>query len=139
VVDRQWAVGDQVALTFPLEPRFTRADPRLDVARGSVAVEYGPLVYCFEAADNTEHRLDDVAVDVTAPLETAPGNPALGMVTEIRATGRARTHRPDAWWPYRPVDEAYPEPDSPVRLTAVPYYTWGNRGVGAMRIWVPTT
>jgi len=139
VVDRQWSSGDQIELTLPMEPRFTRADPRLDVARGSVALEYGPLVYCFEAADNTEHRLDDVAVDVTAPLETAPADPALGMVTEIRATGRARTHRPDAWWPYRPVDEAYPEPDSPVRLTAVPYYTWGNRGVGAMRIWVPTT
>jgi uncharacterized protein len=25
-----------------------------------------------------------------------------------------------------------------VALTAVPYYAWGNRGPGAMRIWVPT-
>jgi uncharacterized protein len=26
-----------------------------------------------------------------------------------------------------------------VPLTAVPYYTWGNRGPGAMRIWMPTS
>lgn len=25
-----------------------------------------------------------------------------------------------------------------VALTGVPYYTWGNRQPGAMRIWVPT-
>jgi DUF1680 family protein len=139
VVDRQWAVGDEVTLTLPLAPRFTRADPRTDVARGSVALEYGPLVYCFEAADNTEHRLDDVAVDVTEPLEMGPADPALGAVTAIRVGGRARTRRPDAWWPYRPVDEAPADADSAITLTAVPYYTWGNRGPGAMRIWVPTT
>jgi DUF1680 family protein len=139
VVDRRWTVGDEIALTLPLEPRFTRADPRIDVARSSVALEYGPLVYCFEAADNTAHRLDDVAVDVTAPLQTGLADPALGAVTEIRVVGRARSHRPDAWWPYRPVDEEQADPDSAITLTAVPYYTWGNRGAGAMRIWVPTT
>jgi hypothetical protein len=25
----------------------------------------------------------------------------------------------------------------PVTLTAVPYFTWANRGAGAMRVWIP--
>jgi DUF1680 family protein len=24
------------------------------------------------------------------------------------------------------------------RVIAVPYFTWGNRGAGPMRVWVPT-
>jgi DUF1680 family protein len=25
----------------------------------------------------------------------------------------------------------------PVRLIAIPYYAWGNRGIGGMRVWIP--
>ncbi|WP_369124861.1 hypothetical protein [Mucilaginibacter sp. 5C4] len=23
-------------------------------------------------------------------------------------------------------------------VTAIPYFAWGNRGAGAMRVWIPT-
>ena len=32
---------------------------------------------------------------------------------------------------------AAPLPRTPLTLTAVPYYAWANRGVGAMRVWLP--
>ena len=72
VVGRQWNDGDEVVLVLPLEPRFTVADPRLDAARGAVAVEYGPLVYCLEAVDNPGHRLDDLTVDTAVAAEVVP-------------------------------------------------------------------
>ena len=72
VVGREWNDGDEVVLVLPLEPRFTVADPRLDAARGAVAVEYGPLVYCLEAVDNPGHRLDDVTVDTAVAPEVVP-------------------------------------------------------------------
>ena len=25
----------------------------------------------------------------------------------------------------------------PCRITAIPYYTWGNRGLNQMRVWLP--
>ena len=28
-------------------------------------------------------------------------------------------------------------PVTPARLTAIPYHAWANRGVRAMRVWVP--
>jgi DUF1680 family protein len=140
VVDREWTEGDEVVLVLPLEPRFTVADPRLDADRGAVAVEYGPLVYCLEAVDNPGHRLDDVTVDTTVAPQVVSVNRALGGVATIRTAGRVRPRRPTSWWPYRSADAPAPdEPGQPVSLTAVPYYSWGNREPGAMRVWVPTT
>ena len=141
VVSRQWNEGDEMVLVLPLEPRFTVADPRLDAARGAVAVEYGPLVYCLEAVDNPGHRLDDLCVDTAVAPEVLAVDGALEGVAIIRTGGRVR--RPwsgSSWWPYRPAGgaSAGDEPKDSVPLTAVPYYAWGNREPGAMRIWLPT-
>ena len=139
VVGRQWNNGDEVVLVLPLEPRFTVADPRLDATRGTVAVEYGPLVYCLEAIDNPGHRLDDLTLDTTVAPEVVPVDGQLGRVATIRIGGRARPRTSAMWWPYRPTDVAAGDKTGQfVPLTAVPYYTWGNREPGAMRIWVPT-
>ena len=139
VVSRQWNDGDEVVLVLPLEPRFTVADPRLDAARGAVAVEYGPLVYCLEAVDNPGHRLDDLTVDTGVAPEVLAVEGPLAGVAIIRTGGRVRPRTGASWWPYRLAGAtAGDEPKDSVPLTAVPYYTWGNREPGAMRIWLPT-
>ena len=126
-------------MVLPLEPRFTVADPRLDAARGAVAVEYGPLVYCLEAVDNPGYRLDDLTVDTVVMPEVVPVDGPLGAIATIRTGGRVRPRTAASWWPYRPARApAGDEPKESVALTAVPYYTWGNREPGAMRIWLPT-
>jgi DUF1680 family protein len=139
VVDRQWNDGDEVVFVLPLEPRFTVADRRLDAARGAVAVEYGPLVYCLEAVDNPGHRLDDLTIDTVVPPEVVPVDGSLGGIATIRTGGRVRPRTGASWWPYgRASVPAGDKTGQSVPLTAVPYYTWGNREPGAMRIWVPT-
>jgi DUF1680 family protein len=137
VLERSWQVGDQVVLVLPLEPRFTSADPRLDAARGAVALEYGPLVYCLESADNPGHRLDDIVIDPTRVPQTVPGEGILAGVTLLRAAGHRRPRTDASWWPYRPAAGDTTAGSDPLGLTAVPYYTWGNRKPGAMRVWVP--
>ena len=138
VARRAWAASDEVVLELPLLPRFTGADPRLDAARGTVALEFGPLVYCLEAIDNPGHRLDDVSIDPSVPPQVTTTDEALG-VPSLRARGRAREHDDGTWWPYRPATNAAQSPvGESITVTAVPYYTWGNRGPGSMRIWVPT-
>src|SRR5215211_2042091 len=76
------------------------ADPRLDVARGTVAVEYGPLVYCMEAVDNPGHRLDDLTIDTAIAPKVAPVDGTLGHVATIRIGGRIRPRTGASWWPY---------------------------------------
>ncbi|MDP9145707.1 MAG: glycoside hydrolase family 127 protein, partial [Actinomycetota bacterium] len=138
-VTRRWAAGDQFVLDLPLEVRFTYADTRVDAARGSIALERGPLVYCLEAADNPGQRLDDIVIDTaSAPVVERHAN-LLGGVTTIRVQGLWRSRPNESWWPYG--SKASRSPASPlpqtIALCAVPYFSWGNRGEGAMRVWTP--
>ena len=138
-VTRQWQVGDRLTLTLPVDPRLTSADPRVDAARGCVAIERGPLVYCLESADHPGQRLDDVVLDVDA-FATADGAVA-GLpehIVAVRAPGRGRDHDESSWWPYAAVGSTDTSPTERLELTAIPYFAWGNRGSGAMRIWIPT-
>ncbi len=48
---RVWRSGDTVTLMLDMPVRMTSPDPRVDAARGCVALERGPLVYCVETAD----------------------------------------------------------------------------------------
>ena len=138
VVGRQWNDGDEVVLVLPLEPRFTVADARLDAGRGAVAVEYGPLVYCVEAVDNPGQRLDDLTTDIAVAPEVVPVDGLLGGIATLRAAGRVRPRADTSWWPYtRAAAPAGDMTGQSVPLTLVPYYTWGNREPGAMRIWMP--
>ena len=50
---RAWSSGDTVELIMDLTPRLIAGHPMIDAVRGCVAVQRGPLVYCFEAADQT--------------------------------------------------------------------------------------
>jgi len=137
-VERPWTTGDEVVLQLPLEPRLSAADPRLDVDRGCVAVERGPLVYCLEGVDHDGRRLDDLVLDTDEPLETAPEDGELGPVVLVRATGAVRGRPVASWWPYGSRAAVAASTQERTPITAVPYFAWGNRGEGAMRVWLPT-
>jgi hypothetical protein len=64
---RRWQRGDTIRLRLDLAPRWTRPDRRVDAVRGCAAIERGPLVYCFEQADQSV-PLDELAVSPGSPL-----------------------------------------------------------------------
>ncbi|MCW2811271.1 MAG: hypothetical protein JWP61_1729 [Friedmanniella sp.] len=141
-VERDWQAGDTLVLELPLDPRFTRADPRVDAARGCVALERGPLVYCLEATDNPGHRLDDLILDPTRPLQVEAAADGLDGIPTLVAQAVVREHDGSAWWPYAGQSgtdgSAAVHASAPTTtVRAVPYYAWGNRDSGAMRVWVP--
>ncbi|MGP3966820.1 glycoside hydrolase family 127 protein [Streptomyces sp. 6N223] len=143
---RTWEVGEVVVLMLDMKPRLTLADPRVDAARGCVAIERGPLVHCVEGVDLPPlpdgAGLDDLVVDTRARPRDAERPDLLGGVTAVTATARVRP-RPAAdgaggWWPYRPVTDGVPGPaGEPITVTAIPYYAWANREDGPMRVWLP--
>ena len=135
---RLWRPGQEVVLLLPMEPRLTTADPRVDADRGCVALERGPLVYCLEAVDHPGVRLDDVTLDAAQPVRAEPHAGALGEVVQLRATGAVRPRPAGDWWPYGTATGPAGGGE-PVTLTAVPYFAWGNREPGAMRVWIPTS
>ena len=115
---RQWAAGDTVVLDIDMPVRVTRPHPRVDAVRGCVAVERGPLVYCVETADLPDGvELEDVRWDAGRE-PTAVERPDLGdhvVGVRIPITG-----------------------DAASTMDAIPYFTWANREVAAMRVWIPT-
>jgi DUF1680 family protein len=130
---RRWRPGDRAVLELPLAPRLTAPHPRIDAVRGCRAVERGPLVHCLEAADNIV--VDDALIDPAGELREVPLPDALGPGVAVVARGHERAPAelpPD--WPYgAPADGR----GAPVELRTVPYALWGNRDVGAMRVWIP--
>jgi uncharacterized protein len=133
---RQWNSGDAVTLTLPMLPRLTRADDRIDAVRGCAAIERGPLVYCLEQADQpTDTALDAVQIKKGTMMSARHANLPGGVIA-VDAPGLLH-RRGQAATAYQPVDDGHAEPGKPVTLRAVPYYTWANRGAGAMRVWIP--
>lgn len=136
-LEREWRLGDLVDFEIPLAARFSVADSRVDATRGCVALERGPLVYCLETTDNRGHRLDELRIDTATLPTTQQVDSELGSLVQLTARGTAQaTSNPD-WWPYGGLSDAA-DAVEPVTLTALPYFLWGNREPGAMRVWIRT-
>jgi DUF1680 family protein len=121
VMEREWHHGDEVVLVLPLQPGYTAAASRLDAARGAVALEYGPLVYCLGAVDNPNRRFDDIMIDTTMTPEVVPGEGVLAGVATIRTAGRVRARSDSSWWPYAPASARTAETGESTTLNAVLY------------------
>jgi DUF1680 family protein len=123
-IRRAWKAHDEVILDLAIQPRLTTPHPKIDAVRGCVAIEHGPLVYCLESAGHPAGLdLDDLALDVTAPLRSTRNPDLLGGITVIHATVRALTDQ-------SLITDA-------AEVDAIPYALWANREPGAMRVWLP--
>lgn len=139
-VERTFRPGQELLLELDLTPRFVGAHHRIDASRGAVALERGPLVYALEQVDqDPAAAVDNAVVDPTrVPADGAPLAELDGAVP-LQVAGSVVTVSPAAAaWPY-PV---HGSPDAAttareVTWTAIPYFAWGNRGVGPMRVWLP--
>jgi len=136
---RRWQAGGRVGLSFPMAARFIEAHPRVEATRGQVALERGPLVYCYEACDQGPGvDLTAAAVDVDAPVSAAWRPRLAGGATSLQASGRAwRAARGGEL--YRPAGTDSAPAAQDVELVAVPYFLWANRRRGTMRVWLPRT
>ncbi len=119
--------NDVIVLTLDDTPRFNYASTKIPELTGCVAVTRGPLVYCFEGADN-ENDVLSLSLCSDSTLKVSEINEQLNAVT-ITAEA-VRTENIDGLYSFEP----------PVikkcTAKAVPYYTWGNRGENQMRVWM---
>jgi DUF1680 family protein len=139
-VTRRWKPGDRVELELDVSPRLTAPNPRIDAVRSCVALERGPIVYCFEADDvPAGGNLADIALQGEAEPTDSDPMAALGGVPGVSVAGVVRDLDRWANVEYVDVRELPPNGAAAARLLAVPYFAWANRGNGGMRVWVPRT
>lgn len=133
-VTRPWKQGDIVEWELALEATFIAAHPEIRANTGKVAIERGPLVYCFEEVD-TSTPLATVSISSGQGLSSHYDAEMLGGAIVIEASGSV--DEMTSWsadTPYRPL--SLQRASESVKLKAVPYYLWGNRGLGEMTVWI---
>lgn len=133
-ITRKWTNGDTVELALPMDVQRLRANPEVVPAQGKIALRRGPLVYALEQADNPE-PLRDVVLPANAAIESTFEPGLAGGVVTLTMDGLAN---PPSNWAGRLYQPAPTAPPTRVKLRAVPYAIWGNRGTGQMVVWVPS-
>lgn len=139
------ALVDGARLELPMPPRWTASHPRVDATRGCLALERGPIVYCVEQVDLPAGiEVDGLRIDRTAAIRTVEASTA-GNSEHGSAPGShsapalrisARSFSGDGPL-LQDAELVEPGDSAAVEVTAIPFAGWGNRGPGAMRIWIP--
>lgn len=126
LINRTWKKGDLVSLSLPMPVRRVMAIEKVKEDKNSVALQRGPLVYCFEHPDNGAQNMNIVLSDQVKL--NAEFNPSLlNGVVVLKGNAPVVSVSPDG---LNVSTETKP-------VIAIPYYSWANRGEGPMKVWVP--
>jgi hypothetical protein len=106
VENGDWGNGRTIDIEFPTQVRLVRTNEKVKENENKAALEYGPLVYAIEEADNPD--FDEIKIDRNGSFGVEKREDLSGGVNTIISGS----------------------------LTAVPYYSWSNRGVGKMKVWM---
>ncbi|MCL2579615.1 MAG: glycoside hydrolase family 127 protein [Oscillospiraceae bacterium] len=130
-ISKVWSGSETVTITFDAPVLQVSAHPFVRADAGKVAIQKGPFVYCLEEADNGDNLHLVRLTPETVFTETRPNPlypPTLvcnGERLEVGGEWEGKLYACGQTPRYRPA-----------RLTFVPYYSWANRGVGEMLVWV---
>lgn len=128
-IRRSWKEGDTVQMTFPMEVRRMYGTVRCLDTVGCVGLMRGPMVYCFEGVDNGP-QLQALILPRDSEIEVAQETEGVLEGTVILTMKALREEDSDELYASRAPER------KPVTMKAVPYYLWGNRGLGQMRVWI---
>jgi DUF1680 family protein len=124
LLHRRWKSGDVVLLTLDMPVQRVKANARVEADKGRVALMRGPLVYCFEGADNGG-AVQNLVIPPETKFKPKNQRDLLGGVTSLEATaiGVFKTG-------------ANQRVSMPFQVTATPYYANANRGTCQMQVWM---
>jgi DUF1680 family protein len=118
MIERTWRGGHVVEMSIPLPVERVKADHRVAVDVGRVALMRGPVVYCLEGIDNGG-RAQSLVISPTAAIRAEHRHDLLGGVTVL--TGEAEVVKASG------IERA--------AFMAVPFYTNTNREPTDMTVW----
>lgn len=99
--------GETIKLDFPMEVKEVKTNDKVESNKGKVALEYGPIVYAIEEIDNPT-AFDAITIKANDAFKVVKEPTLLEGVNTIQTKN----------------------------FKAIPYYSWSNRGVGKMKVWI---
>lgn len=125
VISKTWKKGDSIEVELPMEIQKLKADSNLADDIGKLALQRGPIMYCAEWTDNngrTSNLLLPESTTLTAEFKPGLLNGVVVLKGEVPAVVIENSER---------ISTKKQE------FTAIPYYSWANRGPGEMLLWFP--
>ncbi len=126
-IEGEFSADDEIKMTLDMSPKKIYANSLVSADSGKVAVLRGPLVYCAEGADNNGDVLSLWVSENTDFSEEK--SDILGGIVKLYARG-IRAKKDTSLYSFK--KPGYSEE----KLTLIPYYSWGNRGLHQMRVWL---
>lgn len=127
VLSGNWKKGDIIELDLPMDARTVKANKNVEADVDRISVEYGPIIYCAEFADNDGEVLNYVLKPETKFTVTK----APAMFDGINLL-KGKTDRIIAKDNYKIIEADRDD------ITLIPYYARSHRGVGEMAVWFPS-
>ena len=127
-IERKWKKGDVVEFAFPMLVHRVQANKKVAADAGMIALQRGPVVYCLEGKDQPDEHVLNMLVNGDQDIDTQFEPDLLGGVQTLSLNGVLVERKTG------PADAEL----KPMRLKAIPYYAWANRGKDYMTVWLPT-
>ena len=124
-IRRAWKVGDIIELNFPMPVRRVRSHNKVKANAGRIALQRGPVVYCFEGADNPQ-GVGNLVLPPDATFQTEYRGDLLGGVVTLTGLGKIRQPQENGTTVLKDIE-----------ITAIPYYAWAHRSKNEMAVWLP--
>jgi len=106
-INRKWKKGEIIEMNLPMEVKKVVTNEKVESNKGKVSLEYGPIVYAIEEIDNPT-AFDKITIDANDTFKITKEKDLLEGVNTIQTQ----------------------------KFKAIPYYSWSNRGVGKMKVWI---
>ena len=127
IINREWKKDDVVEFVIPMDIKKIISRDELKQDNDRISLQRGPLIYCFEGADNNGKAWNMIlpgnTIFTAEPFLVKSEN-VIALVADmpvvnINADGTSVN-------------------TSVQKVKAIPYYTWCNRGSNPMQVWLPT-
>ncbi|MEP7143760.1 MAG: beta-L-arabinofuranosidase domain-containing protein [Ferruginibacter sp.] len=128
VIERTWKKDDVVTVEFPMVVKRVISNPAVLQNSNRIALQYGPIIYCVEGADNSD-GVFGLVVPANTIFETQFEPSLLGGVNTIHFVAPVVTVSSDGQ-----AVNTFSK-----KITAIPYFSWNNRGSNSMQVWLPAT
>jgi DUF1680 family protein len=128
-VNKSFIDGDELILVLDMSAYRIYTSTLVHNNEGYAALQRGPLVYCLESVDN-DGEVHSLRLSRTSEMIEVDMDQLFGGIKVLKTEGHRMKAAPELYSRVRPE----PQPST---ITAVPYYVWGNRGLGQMRVWIP--
>ena len=128
-VERVWGNSDQIEINFNFSPYLVRANPKIRYNANRAAVFRGPLLYCLESTDNSDH-LNQYLLQQNPEFTESCEDDILAGAIYLKSAGLKSEFTEDALYSVNKPKKI------PADLTLIPYFLWSNCGECEMLTWI---